>query len=78
MTHVICGGEAKTYAFPRTVTTVCEEAFGMHGHSGNLVSVRFNEGLEVLKDSCFRRSNIRQLVLSSSVTSIGANAFCEC
>ena len=42
------------------------------------VSTRPSEWLEVLEEYCFGCSEIRRLVLSSSVKSIGARAFNEC
>ena len=46
--------------------------------SQSLVSVRLNEGLEAIGGGCFQYCELRRLVLPSSVTSVGANAFYFC
>ena len=65
------GGLNKTYTFPSTTTTIADKAF----RENKIVSVRFNEGLKVLGDDCFSRSEIRKFVLPSSVKSVGDGAF---
>ena len=42
------------------------------------VSIRLNEGLEILEEDCFRSSKLKKLVLSSSVESMGDFAFSRC
>ena len=71
MSQVMQGGLNKTYMFPSTTTTVTDNAF----RENKVVSVRFNEGLKVLGDDSFSRSEIRKLVLPSSVKSVGNGAF---
>ena len=68
-------GPRKTFTFPSTVATACQSAF-MDGQSP--VSVRLNEGLEVIGGGCFQYCELRRLALPSSVTSVGANAFYFC
>ena len=43
-----------------------------------LQSVVLNEGLERLEPRCFEESQIRRLVLPSSVTDVGFSAFAHC
>ena len=74
MTKFVRPGLGKTQALPRSVFTVCADAF----KGAQARSVRLNEGLGVLERGCFASSGIRRLVLSSSVESIGAGAFCDC
>lgn len=74
MTKFIRPGIGKTQALPRSVLTVCADAF----KGAQASSVRLNAGLRVLERGCFASSGIRRLVLSSSVESIGAGAFCGC
>ena len=74
LTEVIRGGPAQTCTLPRTVTTVCKKAF----KSTNIASVKLNDGLKTLEDSCFSYSGIRRLVLSASVRKISQYAFSEC
>ena len=75
MTKISGGSPGRTYACPRTVAVIGRDAFSNMKH---LVSIRLNEGLEVLEEYCFRCSEIRRLALPSSVWSIGAGAFSEC
>ena len=48
--NVIRNRRARTYIFPGTVTTICMNAFEMNT---NIVSVRLNDGLKILKQRCF-------------------------
>ena len=74
MKKIIIGGQSKTYAFPSTITIVGKNAF----YGNEVVSVRLNEGLEILGEYCFESSGIRKLVLPASVESIGCFAFYNC
>ena len=69
------GSATKTYAFPRTVVKVAQQAFN---DIKELRSVRLNEGLEELGNNCFTDTGIRRLVLPSSVRSIDDDAFVRC
>ena len=74
MGEIILEGPSKTFAFPNTIVTVGQDAF----KDGQTLSVRLNEGLQILKYHCFCNSKIRRLVLPSTVESIGGEAFCVC
>ena len=74
MSEIIYRGSSKAYAFPNTITIVAKNAF----YKNVAVSVRLNEGLETLEESCFENSRIRRLVLPASVESIGESAFEKC
>ena len=75
MTKINYGNPGKTYAFPPTVKTVSICGFY---EIKRLLSVRLNEGLEVLKCNCFERSGIKRLMLPASVCSIEECAFSGC
>lgn len=75
MSTISRGNLAKTYAFPRSAVTVRSKAFN---DIEILQSVRFNEGLEKLENSCFTSTGVKRLVLPSSVREIGESAFSEC
>lgn len=78
MAEIINGGSNKTYSFPQTVTAICSNDqmeisdyreyfdFLYHGFLG---------GMERLSFCC---SEIRRLVLSPNISSIGAFAFYNC
>lgn len=74
MSEIMCGSSGKMCAFPSTITIVAEHAFC----EKHVVSVKFNEGLRILEESCFKASKIRKLVLPSRTESIGDFAFWEC
>ena len=75
MTAINMAGQTKTYALPRSVTAVVAFAFQ---NKRQLQSVVLNEGLERLEPRCFEGSQIRKLVLPSSVTDVGFSAFANC
>ena len=75
ITKIIRGGRDRTYTFPRTTRVARSGAFK---NKKDLRSVRLNDGLEVLGENCFFDSKIRELVLPSSVGSIGKCAFSAC
>ena len=75
MSTISRGNLAKIYAFPRSTVAVGSKAFN---YKIMLQSVRFNEGLERLENSCFANTGIKRLVLPPSVREIGESAFSEC
>ena len=72
---VFIGSHGKTYSFPQTAVTVNEGAFM---DRDTLQSVRLNDGLRVLGDSCFMRTSIRRLVLPPSIRKICPSTFADC
>lgn len=77
MTEVVRGSATKTYAVPRTVTTICKKSF-KRGVAQGLESIKLNEGLKELEYGCFGYSEIRRVVLPASVNSISTDAFTDC
>ena len=75
MTKVIRLNRSRSYALPRTATSVCENAFR---HMWSLESVRLNAGIRVLGEKCFAESGIRRLVLPASVELVCPYAFSGC
>ena len=75
MTTLVRGGPARTYALPRTTKIIGPRAFQ---DTDAPVSVRLNDGLESLGESCFEYSGLERLVLPASVTSVGERAFTQC
>ena len=75
MTTLVRGGPARTYALPRTTKIIGPHAFQ---DTDAPASVRLNDGLESLGESCFEYSGLERLVLPASVTSVGERAFTQC
>ena len=78
VTEIFLGSSSKTYSLPDTIITIHQNAFNTINSKPSPVSVRLNEGLEVLESDCFSYSDIRHLVLPASVRSIGPKAFYKC
>ena len=77
-TKVVFGGPGKTYSLPNTIITIRLNAFSTFRNKQGPVSVRLNEGLEVLDGGSFFCSDIRRLVLPAGVRSVGQMAFYNC
>ena len=75
MVSVIRLNRSRSYALPRTATSVCENAFG---RMRSLESVQLNAGIRVLGERCFAESGIRRLVLPASVELVCPYAFSGC
>ena len=75
MAKVIRLSRSRSYALPRTATSVGENAFP---RMRSLESVRLNAGIRVLGAKCFAESGIRRLVLPASVELVCPHAFSGC
>ncbi len=69
-------GKRGQYYVPTSVSTVADEAFA---YTVELVSIRFNEGLETIGNRAFlNSSSLASVTLPSSVVSLGEQVFSGC
>lgn len=74
MIQIVSKRSGPTYALPRSVKTVGSDSF----RDVDQISVRFNEGLEMLGYQCFWRAKIQKVAFPASVSYVNPMAFCDC
>lgn len=67
--------ELESFVAPPKLRKIGEMAFE---DCSELSDLRLNEGLEVLKKYCFKKTGIQRLILPSSVGKIRSKAFYKC